>query len=67
MSYLEELQISEAARAGRYGEALQLQEALAVKVEEEETKREGKPAKETRRRSMKWHGMPCLHENSRKL
>ena len=43
---LEQLPIR-AADAGRYAEALQLQEALAVKVEEAETKREGNPAKET--------------------
>jgi hypothetical protein len=45
--YLEQLPIEEAARAGRYAEALQLQEALAVKVEEGEKKREGKPGWET--------------------
>jgi TPR repeat protein len=44
---LEQLPIGEAVGAGRYAEALQLQEALAVKVEEAETKREGNPAKET--------------------
>ena len=43
---LEQLPIR-AADAGRYAEALQLQEALAVKVEEAETKRQGNPAKET--------------------
>jgi TPR repeat protein len=43
---LEQLPIR-AADAGRYAEALQLQEALAVKVEKAETKREGNPAKET--------------------
>jgi TPR repeat protein len=42
--YLEQLPI-EAARAGRYTEALQ--RASAAKVEAEETKREGKPGKET--------------------
>jgi TPR repeat protein len=47
MAYLEILPISEAAGTGRYAEALQLQEALAVKVEEVETKREGKASKET--------------------
>jgi TPR repeat protein len=40
---------SEAARAGRYTEALQLQEALAAKVEAGEIKREGKPGEETAR------------------
>jgi TPR repeat protein len=38
---LEQLSISEAFGAGRYADALQLQEALAVKVEEVETKRRG--------------------------
>ena len=47
MANLEKLPIKEAAGAGRYAEALQLQEAYAVKVEEVETKREGKPGKET--------------------
>jgi TPR repeat protein len=46
-AHLEQLPIREAVGAGRYAEALQLQEALAVKVEEVETKREGNPAKET--------------------
>ena len=44
---LEELQIREAFTAGRYAEALKLQEALAAKVEAEETKRDGKPGEET--------------------
>jgi TPR repeat protein len=44
---LERLPISEAAGARRYAEALQLQEALAAKVEAEETKREGKPGEKT--------------------
>jgi TPR repeat protein len=44
---LEQLPISEATAAGRYIEALQLQEALAAKVEAVETKREDKPGKET--------------------
>jgi hypothetical protein len=47
MPYLEQLPIREAAGAGRYAEALQLQEALAAEVEEVETIREGKAAKET--------------------
>jgi TPR repeat protein len=46
-AYLEQLTISEAAGAGRYAEALQLQEALAAKIEEVETKREGQPGEET--------------------
>ena len=45
--YLEKLSIREAAEAGRYAEALELQEALAAKVEAAETKREGKPGRET--------------------
>jgi TPR repeat protein len=44
---LEQLPISEAVGAGRYAEALQLQEVLTAKVEEVETKREGKPGEET--------------------
>jgi TPR repeat protein len=44
---LEQLPITEAARAGRYAEALQRQEAYAAKVEEKETKRAGKAGEET--------------------
>jgi TPR repeat protein len=44
---LERLPISEAVGARRYAEALQLQEALAAKVEAEETKREGTPGEKT--------------------
>jgi hypothetical protein len=44
---LEKLSIMQAARAGRYAEALQLQEAQAANREEVETEREGKPGKET--------------------
>jgi TPR repeat protein len=43
---LEQLPIT-ALGAGRYGEALQLQEVLAAKLEAVETKREGKPGRET--------------------
>jgi TPR repeat protein len=46
---LEQLSISEAFEAGRYGEALRRQEALVVKVEAAETEREGKPGEETAR------------------
>jgi len=46
-AYLEKLPIREAAEAGRYAEALQLQETLAAKVEAEETKRDGKPGEQT--------------------
>src|SRR5262249_40419716 len=41
------LAIREAVVAGRYAEALQLQEALAAETEAAETKREGHPGKET--------------------
>ena len=44
---LEKLPIGEAAGAGRYAEALQLQEALAAKTEAAEKKREGKSGEET--------------------
>jgi hypothetical protein len=44
---LERLPIHEAETAARYDEALRLEEALAAKVEAEETKREGKPGEET--------------------
>src|SRR5262249_26602002 len=44
---LEQLSINEAFGAGRYGEALRLQEALVVKVEAAETEREGRPGEET--------------------
>src|SRR5262245_58188720 len=44
---LDGLLIEEAAAAGRYPEALQLQEALAAKEAATETKREGKPGKAT--------------------
>jgi tetratricopeptide (TPR) repeat protein len=44
---LERLAIREAETTGRYAEALQLQEALAAKVEAEETKRYGKPGEQT--------------------
>jgi TPR repeat protein len=56
---LERLPIREAAAAGRYSEALQLQETLAVKVEEAETKREGKPGEETAQalHSVTWHAL----------
>jgi hypothetical protein len=46
-TYLEKLSINEAGKAGRYAEALQLQEALAAKVEAAETKRDGKAGGET--------------------
>jgi len=44
---LKELQIREAATAGRYAEALRLEEAFAVKLEAWETTREGKPGTDT--------------------
>ena len=55
-AHLEKLPIQEAAGAGRYAEALQLQEASAAKVEAVETKREGKPGKETAQALTVWHG-----------
>jgi TPR repeat protein len=47
LNNLEKLSIAEAAGAGRYAQALQLQEALAARVEAVETKREGKASKDT--------------------
>ena len=47
IAQLEQLPIREAAGAGRYVEALQLQEARAVKLEAMETKREREPGKQT--------------------
>ena len=44
---LERLPIREAETAGRYAEALRLVEALAAKVEAEETKSDGKPGEQT--------------------
>jgi TPR repeat protein len=46
---LERLSIREAATAGRYDEALRLEEVFAAKVEAEETKRDGKPGEQTAR------------------
>ena len=59
MAYLERLPSIEAFEAGHYAEALQLQEALAVKVEEAETKREGKPGEQTALalHSVAWHAL----------
>jgi TPR repeat protein len=66
-AHLEKLSISEAAGAGRYAEALQLQEALAARVEEVETKREGKAAKETAQalNNVAWRALVCtrIHES----
>ena len=57
--YLERLSITEAAGAGDYAEALQLQEAYAAKVEALETKRESKPGEETAKAlsSVAWHAL----------
>jgi TPR repeat protein len=44
---LDRLAVRGAAGAGRYADALLRQQALAAKVEAEETKREGKPGRET--------------------
>jgi len=46
---LEKLPIYEAATAGRYDEALRLEEAFAAKIEAEETNRDGKPGEQTAR------------------
>jgi uncharacterized protein YdaT len=43
---LEQLPIREAATAGRYDEALRLEEAFETKLEAEETKRDGKPGEQ---------------------
>jgi hypothetical protein len=55
MAYLEKLPIKVAAGAGRYAEALQLQEALAAKVEA----REGTPAEHTAQalNSVAWYAL----------
>jgi TPR repeat protein len=59
LTYLEQLPISEAAGAGRFAEALKLQEALAAKREAVETKREGKPGQETAQalNGVVWHAL----------
>jgi len=44
---LEQLPIHEAETAGRYDEALRLEEAFAAKLEAEETKSNGKPGEQT--------------------
>ena len=49
LASLARLSIREASEAGRHDEALQLQEALAAKVEAVDTEREGKPGEETAR------------------
>ncbi len=56
---LEQLPIREAAATGRYAEALQLQEALATKIEAVETNRDGKPGNETAERltEMAWYAL----------
>jgi len=57
MRYLEQLPIMEAAGAGLYAEALQLQEALAAKVEAVEKQRVGNPGEET---AQALHGVASL-------
>ena len=56
---LERLPSREAATAGRYDEALRLEEAFAAKIEADETKREGKPGDETagELRSVAWYAL----------
>ena len=59
LTHLERLPISEAAGAGRFTEALKLQEALAAKRAAVEAKREGKPGEETARAlgSVAWRAL----------
>jgi TPR repeat protein len=56
---LEKLPIKEAAAAGHYTEALQLQDALAAKREAAETERQGKPHRQTAQalRSVAWYAL----------
>jgi TPR repeat protein len=56
---LEGLPMREADRAGRYAEALRLEEALAAKVETVEIKSEGKPGKQTARTltNLTWYAL----------
>ena len=56
---LEKLPIMEANGAGRYAEALQLQETLAARVEAVETERAGKPGEETEQAliSVTWYAL----------
>jgi TPR repeat protein len=58
-AHIEQLSIMELAKAGRYAEALQLQEPSAVKVEEVETEREGKPGVETAQalKGLAWYAL----------
>jgi TPR repeat protein len=57
---LERLPMWEAADAGRYAEALQLQEALAAKVESAEIKRDGQYGQETAQALSKVAGYALL-------
>jgi TIR domain len=57
---LEKLRMREAVDAGRYAEALQLQEALAAKVEAAETKRDGQDGEETAQALSKVAGYALL-------
>jgi TPR repeat protein len=56
---LQNLSIREAAEAGRYAEALQMQEALAAKVEAVESKRKDKPGEQTAQelKGVAWHAL----------
>jgi tetratricopeptide (TPR) repeat protein len=56
---LEQLPIRETETAGRYDEALRLEEAFAAQVEAEETKREGKPGEQTADalREVSWYAL----------
>jgi TPR repeat protein len=65
---LERLPIREAESAGRYAEALQLQEALAAKAEAEETKRDGAPGEQTAGEltTVAWYAL-CANEFTKAL
>ena len=58
-AHLKEIAIGELAVAGRYAEALQLQEVLAAEAEAVETKRQGKPGNETAEAltPVAWHAL----------
>jgi TPR repeat protein len=65
---LERLPIREAELAGRYAEALQLQEGLAAKAEAEETKRDGAPGEQTAGEltTVAWYAL-CANEFTKAL
>src|SRR5262249_50324135 len=65
-AYLEKLAIRQAVGAGRYAGALQLQEALAAKVEAAETERKGNPGEETAQALNDVAGLALLARESTK-